>query len=274
MEYIFNPTILECKRFIAKSDHMSSERITKDYEFDYYIDGDRQIYINDKYYHIKKGSLVLRLPKQRVYSYGDYNCYILTLDFTERILKNYTRHSAISIQPTFNSPIWNIIPPVFVPYHREDYIRIFEELLAIPYTNLNQDIKSKPLINEFLHLAITDALRRKNSKYLEDNDCIDDICNFIKKHYMENITLDTLAKIVHLNKNYLTRKFKKKIGITPIAYLIQIRLENAKTLLSETDYTIKNISELCGYNDPAFFNYYFKNFYNITPLQYRNFYKR
>ena len=274
MEYLFNPTILQCKRFITHSSQLSSKRIAKDYEFDYYIDGDRQIYIDDKLYHIKKGSLVLRTPGQSVYSYGDYNCYILTLDFSGRILENYTRHSAFEIQPLYPSPIWDILPPVFVPEHREEYLRIFKELTSITDLNLNNNDYALSLINEFLHLSLADALKRSTTKNAPETDYIDDVCNYIKKNYTENITLDTLSEMTHINKHYLARKFKKRLGIPPISYLIQIRMDNAVRMLIETDFPIKEICSLCGYDDASFFNYYFKKLYDITPAQYRNLYKK
>ena len=87
MEYIFSPTILECRYFVTQNSSYSPIRIVNDYEFDFYIDGERDMYIDDVHYKIGNGSLVIRTPGQKVYSKGDYNCYILTLDFSKRSLK-------------------------------------------------------------------------------------------------------------------------------------------------------------------------------------------
>ena len=274
MDYIFNPTILECKRFITKNTPFSSERPIMDYEFDYYIDGDRKMYIDKKYYHVRKGSLVLRKPGQTVYSSGDYNCYILTLDFTGRIIEKYTRHNAPAVQELNDLPIWNVIPAVFVPYHREDYLRIFSELVSIIELDINKNERSQMLVNELLHLIVLDALIRQSEKNSVEADCIDDVCNYIKKHYMDNITLDRLSEIAHINKSHLSRKFKNRLGIPPIAYLIQSRMENAKQMLSETDFSIKEIASCIGYPDTSFFNYYFKKMLGMTPVQYRMLYKK
>jgi len=271
MECLFSPTILECKKFVTPNTY-SSERIIKDYEFDYYIDGDRQLYIDGKYYPIRKGSLVLRTPGQTAYSYGDFNCYILTLDFSGKVLSNYSRHSITPIQPEYPSPIWDIIPPVFIPKNMENYLRIFKELTSISELDLNKNENAMLLVNEFLHLTLADALRNKISISIPEADYIDDICNYMKKHYTEYITLDTLSELTHMNKHYITRKFKERLGIPPISYLIQIRMDNAKRLLIETDITVKNIAENCGYTDPVFFNYYFKKLFGITPVEYRKLY--
>ena len=113
MEYVLNPTILECRYFFTQDSSSSPMRLVTDYEFDFYIDGERDMYIDDVHYKIGSGSLVIRTPGQRVYSKGDYNCYILTLDFSKRSLKNYKRNQSTEFQPIYNSPIWDILPSVF-----------------------------------------------------------------------------------------------------------------------------------------------------------------
>ncbi len=273
MNYFFNPSVLECRRFVTENRQFSSERITKDYEFDYYLSGDRQIYIDDEYFHIHKGSLVTRKPGQHVYSYGDYDCYILTLDFSGTIHRShYSRNTARRMQPINTSPMWDIIPPVFTPAHGDDYVRIFKQLVAPPLTGEPHDNKQN-LINELLHLIITDALRDKSHVHEpKPLDAIEQAYKYMNRHFKEAITLDNIADHVHLNKNYLLRSFKKRYGITPIKFLIGVRMDNAKMLLSETDLSVSEIAERCGYNNAAFFCSTFKKLYSITPNQYRNTY--
>ena len=86
---------------------------------------------------------------------------------------------------------------------------------------------------------------------------------------MKKIDLDELAEIAHLNKSYLVRQFKKTFGVSPISYLINIRMEYAKKFLTETNLPIKAVAASCGYNDPSFFNYYFKKTYGVSPESFR-----
>ena len=62
-------------------------RAVKDYEFDLFTDGEREMYLDDKHYHLSAGSFVFRKPGQVVSSIGDYNAYMITLDFA-KINKN------------------------------------------------------------------------------------------------------------------------------------------------------------------------------------------
>lgn len=269
MKYIFNPTILESRYFVTENCSFSPLRLVKDYEFDFYLDGEREMWIDDVYYKINAGSLVIRIPGQKVYSKGDYNCYMLTLDFSKRTLSNYRRNNFSEIQPLFVSPIWEVFPAVFTPAHSDDYIRIFKNLTTINNPDINKEPYSKSLLNELLHLILADSFKYYTPQTSMSKDYIDDVCNYIKLHYSEDITLDVLADIAYINKSYLIRKFKKRFKVSPISYLIHFRLDMAKKLLSETDLPIKTIVHQCGFHDYSYFCFIFKKTFSITPAQYR-----
>lgn len=269
MKYIFNPTILESRYFVTKNCSFSPTRIVNDYEFDFYIDGEREMWINDNHYKINAGSLVIRTPGQKVYSKGDYNCYMLTLDFSKRSLPNYRRNNSTETQRLYDSPIWDIFPAVFTPEHQEDYIRIFKNLASANTPDINEEPYSIVLVNELLHLILADSFKYHAPRTSIPKDCMDDVCNYIKLHYSENITLETLSDIAHINKNHLIRKFKKRFKVSPISYLIQYRLDMAKKLLSKTDLPIKTIVLQCGFNDYSYFCSIFKKTFAVTPAQYR-----
>jgi len=98
---------------------------------------------------------------------------------------------------------------------------------------------------------------------------IDEVFSYIKNNFTEDISLDDISAVAHMNKNYLVRKFKNNYGISPISYLIKLRMDYAKKLLAESDIPIKVIAASCGYSDPSFFNSYFKKTFHITPAAYR-----
>ena len=170
---------------------------------------------------------------------------------------------------TFESPMWKVLPSVFKPSHYDDYVRIFETLLSANEIDINQNQSSLFLINELLHLIVSDAYIYHRPKEEKTQNSVDVVCSYLKKNYMKDIKLDELAALVHLNKNHLVRQFKKCCGLSPISYLIQIRMDYAKKLLAESNLPIKTIASLCGYNDPSFFNSYFKKIFSITPSDFR-----
>lgn len=97
------------------------------------------------------------------------------------------------------------------------------------------------------------------------------ICNYMKEHYSEKITLNALADSVGFSKYYISRLFKQHMGVTMIDYLIKVRLDQAKELLKTGEYSIKQISFMTGYSDPNYFTWSFKKYLGISPIKYRYF---
>lgn len=93
--------------------------------------------------------------------------------------------------------------------------------------------------------------------------------NYILTHYAEDITLDTLSTLTYMNKYYLVHTFKKYKGISPINFLIEKRILEAKSLLETTNYSIAQISDIIGFSSQSYFSQIFRKETGLTPLQYR-----
>lgn len=98
---------------------------------------------------------------------------------------------------------------------------------------------------------------------------IEKIMLYITEHYMENISLSTIAEDVGLSDAYLSKLFKKVTGLGFKEYLITVRILNAKKLLKETTYPVSRIAFDCGFNDSNYFSKMFHQLSDCTPLQYR-----
>ena len=94
---------------------------------------------------------------------------------------------------------------------------------------------------------------------------------YLDKHFCDKINLDFLAEQAHLSKNFFRTKFCQLMGLSPREYLNQVRLSYAKKLLRTSTLPIAHISEACGYDSQAYFNYVFKQETDKTPLEYRRF---
>ncbi|MDE5909526.1 MAG: helix-turn-helix domain-containing protein [Lachnospiraceae bacterium] len=93
--------------------------------------------------------------------------------------------------------------------------------------------------------------------------------NIIENNYMKALSLEAVAEEMKLSPNYLSRLFHKTTGQTFSDYLLNQRIIAAQTLLSETDYRIKEISSSVGYSDQRYFSRIFFNKIGITPSEYR-----
>lgn len=82
-------------------------------------------------------------------------------------------------------------------------------------------------------------------------------CSRIKRYleasYAENITLELLAEMAHLNKYYFAHAFTQNYGVSPISYLNEQRIQASKELLLSTDHSIAEISQLAGFSSQSYF---------------------
>jgi len=92
---------------------------------------------------------------------------------------------------------------------------------------------------------------------------------YIDAHYKENISLKAVADEVYLSSFYLSRLFKKEVGVNFSTYLLNKRLEDAKMLLESTAISISSISSSLSFSDLSYFCRVFKNYTSLTPKEYR-----
>lgn len=102
-----------------------------------------------------------------------------------------------------------------------------------------------------------------------NNSTLKSILKFCSAHYSEEITLDNVAKELHLSKYYISRLLNNKISISFNDYINNLRIDEACTLLIETDKKIADISEDVGFGTIRSFNRAFQRAMSMTPLQYR-----
>ncbi|GAU75560.1 response regulator [Fusibacter sp. 3D3] len=93
---------------------------------------------------------------------------------------------------------------------------------------------------------------------------------YIDKHYNHPIKLMDIAKHIHVNSSYLSRVYKNKTTKTISQHLREVRIDQAKKLLSETTTKTYTIAEDVGFEDSAYFSFVFKQHTGLSPSQYRN----
>ena len=87
---------------------------------------------------------------------------------------------------------------------------------------------------------------------------------------LADITLNSIAVDLGISSQYLCRTFKEETGKTFLEYLTSRRLETAAELLRGTDCPVKDIAQLCGYQDTVYFARLFKRNTGLTPSDYRS----
>lgn len=146
------------------------------------------------------------------------------------------------------------------------------------------------ILNKFNNLRNAALLRKKNTvlissramlllEQFDQNDnlnndslsnLLENVLTHINDHYNEKISVSDLAKISNVSESYLIRTFKKKYELTPYQLIMSLRFSNASYYLKNTNKTIEEIAEICGFNDRVTFSASFTKQYGVSPSHYRN----
>lgn len=105
-----------------------------------------------------------------------------------------------------------------------------------------------------------------------DND-IHDVILYLHNHYPERLTLQTLSRTFHTNRTTLTHRFRQATGTSVMAYLTQVRLRLATSMLADTSLSIYEIAQRVGFKDITHFNRTFRKHLTCSPSDYRAQYK-
>lgn len=95
-------------------------------------------------------------------------------------------------------------------------------------------------------------------------------CDYIELHLESDLALKTIAEEVGYTEYYLSRKFKKEVGINLHDYIRFARIERAKTLLNSTDLSVAHIAELLQFCSSSHFSRAFQSVTGQTPVQWKN----
>lgn len=113
--------------------------------------------------------------------------------------------------------------------------------------------------------GLKDADSAPNEQRIRYHSTIEPALRKIRNEYKSDISLESLADECCVNKYYFCRIFKEAMGITPMQYLCDYRLNNADILLRNTDKSISDILSDCGFSDESYFFRCYKKHFGDTP---------
>ncbi len=142
------------------------------------------------------------------------------------------------------------------------------------FSSADSEEKFKNSVNSVAQMRIyTRHLIQKGIEYTEYANqtisVVEEVKKYIDIHYKEDIRRSTLASLVYLNEDYLSRIFKKKTGVSISTYLIQRRIEVAQDLLVRSNLPINTVSLYVGYSNFSYFTKIFRESTGCSPLEYR-----
>lgn len=222
--------------------------------YQYFIEPGRKLC--NRYYEFHSLPLTTQLKNAVFFSEKERLERLLTQLIAEGHYRLYSVHSA---QQIYNLIVSN---HNLVGESRDYYIYNYRQLVN-EYGSFRNMIESLVRIINAAPAADRKQADLGNSYFLK-------IIKYINTYYSQNISLKDVAKVVNLNPNYISQVFKKSAGTTFSQYLVNLRITQAKKLLTTTNFSINEISLQSGFNDYFYFLKTFKKYTGETPSEYRN----
>lgn len=101
------------------------------------------------------------------------------------------------------------------------------------------------------------------------NTSLYEIKNYIDNNYGKEIKVSRFSEIYYTSKEYLSKQFKAEFGFGIYEYVLKVRMEKAKEMLGNKSVKISAIAEQLGYNNNNYFSNAFKNYFGMSPTEYR-----
>ncbi len=156
---------------------------------------------------------------------------------------------------------------------QNEILQMIEKVFEL-FKNETEDyeIETREILSRLLSVTIKRLPSSNNNKNNTKQNSIHKIkvmLLYIWQNYSSSITLSDIAKAGATGKNDCMLCFAKSVGMSPIQYLKNYRLEKAAEYLTYTERKISEISELCGFQDKSYFSKSFSQKYGQKPFDYR-----
>lgn len=127
--------------------------------------------------------------------------------------------------------------------------------------------KLENYLTSFVQEAVEQVQEQRTKK---SKTVLDQIKDYMEKHYQEDISLDFFAKKFFLNSCYLSQLFHKEMGVNFMSFLTDIRIREAKKLLLNPNLKIYEVGNMVGYNSQRYFSQIFERHVGCSPSKYRS----
>lgn len=202
--------------------------------------------------------LIRRYDHQSYFYFPKDKCQSYWVHFTgsdvEKILEYYQLPNDKNIFYSNTSP---------------DYWWLFEQMIReLQLCRANyQELLTMLLRHIFL--LINRYLKESSKTGIYALDEIERSIRYFNEHYKEEINIEEYAKSLHISSCWFNRRFKQITKVTPLQYIISVRLANAKMLLETKDYNVTETAYAVGFNNPLYFSKLFTRHIGMSPTEYK-----
>ncbi|WP_458786700.1 AraC family transcriptional regulator [Vallitalea sediminicola] len=241
-------------------------------EIMYVIKGKCTIMTEKQKYLLKKGDFILidaNIPHALIVD-EEETCRMLNIEFIfKKSMSNYLAFGELVAQV---KSVNTMLKMKKSHIQLKDTGEVYNDLHKV-INELNQNSENLMIQIQLMQLMID--ISRQLVQFTDENISNKNI--YVKKaieylyhHYDCDVKVSDIAGSINIHEGYLYRIFKQSTGKTLMNYLMEIRLDKAKIMLENTDISITDIAEYIGINSRQYFTYLYKQYYRVTPSNYRN----
>lgn len=265
--------------FVQSGQHEKSMEIHTHEDFSELVivtEGSATHIVENERFHIKKGDVFV-LGEGLAHGYENAeNFHIYNIMFrienllvgNSDIKKSRGFHSLFIVEPTltghsFKSRL-SLTAEDFIP------VRKLVNMMLAEYDG-GDECREAMIMSYFMTLVvILSRLYDKHENGSDENAMnIAGAAAYMESHYSDDLPLSKLAEISHYSLRHFIRLFKEAYHATPQQYLLDIRLNHACLLLRDSDMTVTEISQRCGFPDSNYFSSAFKKHLGMPPVLFR-----
>lgn len=286
-----NPYIINCgilnKANCSPAGTVYEQRVVKWFEIELIFWGEGHIFTEGNKIKTERGDIFFRTPGMVVQGVLPYYCSLIIFDmffdkdkinlYSDPNLTDAGMSKAEGVDkksPEYDSSGFNL-PHVL----KTRQFGRFEELFLTIYNGfINCKSERQFYLKTFLMQILLSAykewsdlrtLQHKSRSVVLNHSKVMLSKRYIDENICSRFTLLELADIAELSPNFFCRAFKNSLGVTPIEYINNLKMNFAKKLLIETNKGIKEIAYECGYENDTYFYTLFKKLEGISPAYYR-----
>lgn len=280
-QLLINPYIFECSMHYCPPGTQFEFRTVRFYEIELMVRGTGKIATGEQVLEVSRGDIVFRNPGMKVQGFSGYGCYAIVFDPVYCESRTHLYQSLVPYWlPSEDAtlPEYGFFENFPLKYATSNYA-VLESLFVSIYNEFSLHHQQNQLYMKGILLQIISLIYQElrddktislERRSIKNNYEKITICKkYIYNHLPDKFTLDGLAQLSGLSRNFFCKIFREITGKTPFDYINETRIKLAKQLLTTTDMNIGEISSKCGFDDITYFYRVFKRYLNMTPTTFR-----